>query len=80
MLEKHSFILFRTVTEEDVKVIRRKLGEVEKDQRVLAQMARESVSILNVTRLELAKNRASINWLINNLQELREEVDIVLRL
>lgn len=67
MLEKHSFILFRTVTEEDVKVIRRKLGEVEKDQRVLAQMARESVSILNVTRLELEKNRASINWLINNL-------------
>lgn len=55
------------MTEEDVKVIRRKLGEVEKDQRVLAQMARESVSILNVTRLELEKNRASINWLINNL-------------
>lgn len=32
------------------------------------------MSILNVTRLEVAKNRARINWLINNLTGLRQEV------
>lgn len=41
---------------------------------MLAQVARESESILNVTKLELAKNRAKINWLINNLAELRQGV------
>lgn len=62
------------MTEDDVKATRRKLGEVEKDQRILAQMVRESVSILNVMSVELAKIRASINWLLNNLRELRQEV------
>lgn len=38
---------------------------------ILSRVARESVSILNVTRLELQKNRASFNWLIDNLRELR---------
>lgn len=50
MSEKH-FRHFRTVTEDDV---RRKLGEVEKDQKFVAQVARKSVPILNVTKLELA--------------------------
>lgn len=54
-------ILSRTVSERDAKIIR-KLEEVEKDQRILAQVAQESLLILNVTRL--VKNRASINWLI----------------
>lgn len=34
---------------------------------VLAQVAGENVSVLNVTRLELTKNRATINWFISNL-------------
>ena len=54
-------------SERDVKVIKRKLKDVENDQRVLAQVDRESVSILIVTRLELAKNRVNINWLIRSM-------------
>lgn len=44
--------LFGRVNEEDFKIIRRKLEEVEEDQRVWVQVARQSGSIRNVTRLE----------------------------
>ena len=67
-------VLFRTVSEEDVRIIRRKLSDVERNQKTMAQVARESLSILNVTRIELAKNRVSINWLTRNLHNLQEEV------
>ena len=62
-------VLFGTVSEEDVRVIRRKLTDVERNQKTLAQVAWESLSILNITRVELSKNRVSINWLTRNLQE-----------
>lgn len=51
-------VLFGTVTNDDIESMRKKLGEVEKNNKVLAQVVRESVSILNVTRLELTKNKA----------------------
>ena len=54
--------------------MRRKLKGIEKDQKVLTQVVRKSVLILNVTRLELAKNRCDINWLINGVRTLKEEV------
>lgn len=41
-------VLFRTVTNDDIESIRKKLGEVEKHQRVLTQVVRESILILNV--------------------------------
>lgn len=40
----------------------------------MADVARESISILNITRLELAKNIGTINWLVNNVESLWEEV------
>ena len=67
-------VLFGTVSEEDGRVIRRKLSDVERNQKTIAQVARESLSILNITRVELSKNRVSINWLTRNLHDLQEEV------
>ena len=67
-------VLFGIVSEEDVKTIRRKLLDVERNQKTLAQVDQESVSILNVTRIELAKNRVNINWLTRNLHDLQAEV------
>ena len=67
-------VLFGTVSEEDVRVIRRKLSDVERNQKTIAQVARESLSILNITRVELSKNKVSINWLTRNLHDLQEEV------
>ena len=42
-----------------------------------ALVAKESISIINVTRLELAKNRDNINELMNELHLLREEMVIM---
>ena len=67
-------VLFGTMSEEDVKVIWRKLSDVERNQKTIAQSARESLSISNITRVELSKNRVSINWLTRNLHDLQEEV------
>ena len=67
-------VLFGTVSESDMKTIRRKLKDVEEGQKVLAQVAKESVSILNVTRVELAKNRGTIDWLVGSMETLQEEV------
>ena len=61
---------------ENMNIIWRKLKwkKWKKNQRVLAQVARESVSsILNVARLELVKNRGNINWLISNMRAMKEE-------
>ena len=60
--------------EEDVKIIKRKLSDVERNQKTMAQVVRESLSILNVTRIELAKNQVNINWLTRNLHDLQEKV------
>lgn len=62
------------MTEYDVKVIRTKMAEVEKNQRILAQLAKEILSILNMMQLELSMNRVNINCLINCLWELRQAV------
>lgn len=44
----------------------------------MAQSVRESVSILNVTRLELAKNRGSITWLISHLVFRKEVINVTM--
>ena len=51
IVRKALSVLFGTVSEEDVKVIRRKLSYVERNQKTIAQVARESLSILNITRV-----------------------------
>lgn len=67
-------VMFGTVSEKDIKKNQEKTENVEEDQKVLAHVARESISSLNITRLELTKNRGTINWLVNNMETLREEV------
>lgn len=46
-------VLFGTVSEDDMRTIRRKLRNVERGQQV-TQVTKESVSILSITRLKLA--------------------------
>lgn len=73
IIGKAMSVLFMMVSEDDVRVIRGKLESVEKN-REMCKVVKECISILNVTRLELAKNRGSINWLISQLQSFRKEV------
>lgn len=67
-------VLFGTVSEADLGWIRRKLANVGGNQKILAQEAKRSLSILNVTRLEVAKDRRTINWLIRNIQAIDWEL------
>lgn len=67
-------VLFGTVSEDEIRLIKRKLTQVEQRQQSTAQVVKESVSILNVTRLEVAINREIINWLIAYLHDLRQEM------
>lgn len=67
-------VMFGTVSENSIKIIRRKMKNIKEDQKVLAQVVRESISILNITQSELAKNRATINWLVNKMETPQEEV------
>ena len=67
-------LLFGTITEEDLETIRRKLVAIGDSQRTLARQARSSLSILNVTRIDLAKNR-----LVKNVLDIKNELGQVTR-
>ena len=67
-------VLFGMVSEDEVRLIKKKLTQVEQKQQSIAQVVKESISILNVTRLELAENRKSVNWIVAYLQDLKQEL------
>ena len=54
-------VLFSTVTKEELDAVRNKLGAFEEDQLALLQVEKDSISILNISGVELAGNRHSIN-------------------
>lgn len=56
--------------EDDLNVAKRKLNTLENDQKKLAQVTKDSVIVLNVTRIYVAKNKHSINWLVNTVWSL----------
>ena len=56
-------VLFGTIFEEELDVVRSKLSSFEKDQLALVQVEKDRISILNITRVELARNYHSINQL-----------------
>ena len=68
-------VLFGMVSEEKVKIVRKRLKTVKK---ILAQAAKKSMSILNGMRVELAKNRGSINKLISEMRLLSRELANIL--
>ena len=49
------------MTKEEIQVVRRKHKEVEEYQQMLAQVAKESISIVNIASLDLAKHMDNIN-------------------
>ena len=68
-------VLFGNVTEEELGTIRDKLNNFERDQRTLIQVEKRSISNINITRVELKKDRRKINWLVKNTQVMRMELD-----
>ena len=63
--------LFGTATKSDVRVMRKGLEVLSTNQESLIHVIEDSLSIINITRIELTKNRLAIN----NLSFIVEELD-----
>ena len=62
--------LFGTATESDLKTIRVQVDNLAQNQKEMAHVVDESISVINVTRVEMAENRQTINKLIVSLRVL----------
>ena len=71
IMGKELNVLFGTVSEEESDVVRSKLSTFEKDQLALVQVEKDSISILNITRVELAGNHRSINQLGQDFEKVQ---------
>ena len=71
-------VLFGTVTEQELGTIKDKLNNFERDHRTLVQVEKRSISIINITRVELEKGRRNINWSVKNTQVMRWELGNVM--
>ena len=67
-------VLFGTVSETELRVIKQKLIAIEEGSMVLVQEAKSSLSILDVTRVDLTKNRQTINWFIKGALDVEGEL------
>ena len=67
-------VLFGTATTGDLSRVRRKVKHLEQQQQNFAQIAKESLSIINVTRMDVAENRDSINKLIHAMYVLGQQL------
>ena len=67
-------VLFGTVSETELRAIKQKLIAIEEGERVLVQEAKSSLSILNITRVNLTKNRQAINRLIKGVLDVEGEL------
>ena len=67
-------VLFGTITEKELDVLERRLKASEKGQLELAQVEKDSMTILNITRVELADNRRNINELVGGFKKMQVEL------
>ena len=65
--------LFGTLSSEDLDSIRRNVNALAQNQQKITHVLQESLSILNVSRIEVAENRKSVNELLNAFAELHED-------
>ncbi|KAK6183155.1 hypothetical protein SNE40_010686 [Patella caerulea] len=61
--------LFGTVSQSEFNTIKHNVKKLYKNQESIIHVVDQSLSILNVSRIEISKNRASINSLILNLKQ-----------
>lgn len=69
--------LFGLVTESDLKTIRRNIKNLANNQRQIMHVVQESISILNMSRIEIAENRQAIIDLITSLHGLDDKLEML---
>ena len=66
--------LFETLSSEDLDFIRRNVNALAQNQQKITHVVEDSLNILNLSRIEIAENRKSVNELLNAFAELHEGI------
>ena len=66
--------LFGVLTEADVEKIQRNVRKIAQNQMDLTHILKESISVLNVTRLEVKENRQKINEIIETIEQIEDNI------
>lgn len=64
--------LFGTVSESDLKSIKRNVFRLHENQLAMSHVVAESISVINVSRVDIGENRHAINELIASVDEINE--------
>jgi uncharacterized coiled-coil protein SlyX len=65
--------LFGTLSSEDLDSMRRNVNVLAQNKQKITHVLQENLSILNVSRIEVAENRKSVNELLNAFAELHAD-------
>ena len=65
--------LFGTLSSEDLDSMRRNVNVLAQNKQKITHVLQENLNILNVSRIEVAENRKSVNELLNAFAELHED-------
>ncbi|ESP03279.1 hypothetical protein LOTGIDRAFT_171626 [Lottia gigantea] len=71
--------LFGTVSTEDLDVIRKNIEILAANQHAITQVVSESLSLLNVSRLQISENRQQVNILSKSLHKLDLKIESVVK-
>ncbi|MEW8544194.1 MAG: envelope fusion protein [Candidatus Thiodiazotropha sp.] len=71
--------LFGTLSSEDLSGIRTSIGTLASNQQEISHVLERSLSILNMTRVQVRENRQSINEIIDSIGEINEELGVIRR-
>ena len=72
--------LFGTVSESDLRAISENVNALAKNQQKIVHVLKESLTILNISRIEIAENRDAINELITVFGRIQQELYNVTRI
>lgn len=71
--------LFGTASEEDLNFIKRSVQNLSQNQKQITHVLEENISILNVTRIQVAENRKAINELLTGLKTIDFKLENITR-
>lgn len=71
--------LFGTASEEDLNFIKRSVQNLSQNQKQITHVLEENISILNVTRIQVAENRKAINELLTGLKTFDFKLENIAR-
>ena len=69
--------LFGTLTQNDLDIVQKHISTLETNQQNIVHVLEDSLTILNMSRIEIAENRHSINEILTTLSKINNKIDNV---